>query len=477
MGHWLGTSRTARVSAIVDFRDGFINVNEQAKRLARAIPGGAHTYSRGQDQFPSNAPALLARGEGAYVWDTNGERYLDYGMGLRSVTLGYGHSTVVDRVRTVLADGNSLTLSTLLELEAAEALIDLIDSVDMVKFAKHGSNVTSGAVKLARAATGRDLICVSRQHPFHSFDDWFIGGTVMSRGIPDAVRRETLSFDVNDITSLEALFAAHPGQISAVIMEPSTHIVPCPSSCAPWGVVGPDCNSCPSRSENFLAQARRLCDAHGALLIFDEVITGFRWHIKGAQHLFGVTPDLTTFGKGMANGFAMAALGGRRDLMELGGIDAEGAERVFLLSTTHGPEMVGAAAFLGSLEAYSANDVCSHIWEFGHEFTRLWRDLAEAHGVAPYLSVEGPAASLVVVARDAEGVPSGHFRALFAQEMVKLGVLMPWIAPSLAHGDTELEVTAQALDGAFAVYSKAISRGVDAYLEGPPLKPVFRKFN
>jgi glutamate-1-semialdehyde 2,1-aminomutase len=398
-------------------------------------------------------------------------------MGLRSVTLGYANSTVVERVRAVLGDGNNLTISTSLELEAAEALIGLIDSVDMVKFAKHGSNVTSGAIKLARAATGRDIICVSRQHPFHSFDDWFIGSTVMNRGISQKVRSETLSFDVTDISSLESLFADHPGEIAAVIMEPSTSTVPCPSACAPWRITGPDCGSCPSRSENYLVQARRVCDDNGALLIFDEVVTGFRWHMKGAQHLFGVTPDLSTFGKGMANGFAMAALGGRRDLMELGGIDVAGAERVFLMSTTHGPEMVGAAAFLGTLDAYFADDVCAHLWQFGNELKRLWVNLAEAHGIGHFLTIEGPPVSLVVVARDADGMPSGHFRALFAQEMIKSGVLIPWVAPSLAHGETELAITAQALDRAFAVYAEAISRGLDAYLEGPPLKPVFRRYN
>ena len=454
-----------------------MDTRDFAARLARAIPGGAHTYSRGRDQFPSNAPALLTRGEGAYVWDADGNRYLDYGMGLRSVALGYSHRAVVDRVRAVLEDGNNLTMSTLLELEAAEAFIDLVDSVEMVKFAKHGSNVTTAAVKIARAATGRDLICVSRQHPFHSFDDWFIGSTVMDRGIPEQVKRGTVTFDFNEVGSLEALFAAHPKQIAAVMVEPSTHITPCPSDCANWGSIGPDCGRCPKRVSNFLVQARQLCDAHGALLILDEIITGFRWHEKGAQHLFNVKPDLTTFGKAMANGFALAALGGRRDLMDIGSIDVEGAERVFLLSTTHGPEMVGAAAFLGTLEVYRAEDVCGHLWNYGAELVELWKRLASANGVGDSITLEGPAASLAIVARDAEGRASGYFRALFAQEMVKHGVLMPWVAPSLSHGAEELAITATALDVAFSVYSMALSRGVQTYLEGPPLKPVFRRFN
>ena len=446
-------------------------------RLRRAIPGGAHTYSRGRDQFPSNAPALLVGGEGAYVWDVDGNRYLDYGMGLRSVSLGYSHPEVVEGVQASLGLGNNLTLSTLMELEAAEALIDLIDSVDMVKFAKHGSNVTTGAVKLARAYTGRSLVAVTRQHPFHSFDDWFIGSTVMNRGIPEAISSATLRFDYGDVESLERLLLDNPGQIAAVVLEPAVTTSPCPGDCAPWPATGPNCTMCVNHSVNFLVEVRRLCDQHGALMVLDEIITGFRWHIKGAQHQFGVTPDLTTLGKAMANGFALAALGGRREFMEIGGIEREGAERLFLMSTTHGPEMVGISAFLATLEVYREIDVCGHIWSYGAALQRVWLDMARSHGVEDAITLEGPSAGLSIVARDTDGEPSGHFRALFAQEMIKGGILMPWLAPSLAHGPEELEITSQALDSAFAVYAKALIDGYEPYLEGPPLKPVFRTNN
>ncbi len=454
-----------------------MTVEDLALRLQRAIPGGAHTYSRGRDQFPSNAPPLLVRGEGAYVWDADGHRYLDYGMGLRSVTLGYAHPAVDDGVRDVIGLGNNLTLSTIVELEAAEALIDLMDSIDMVKFAKHGSNVTTGAVKLARAATGRSLVAVTRQHPFHSFDDWFIGSTVMSRGIPSEVQSATLHFDYGDVESLEALLVANPGQVAAVVLEPAILTSPCPSACPPWPADGPSCGGCVHHAGNFLVEVRRLCDEHGALMVLDEIITGFRWHTKGAQHQFGVTPDLTTVGKGMANGYALAALGGKREFMELGSIHREGAERLFLMSTTHGPEMVGLAAFLATMGVYRSQDVCGHLWSFGAALQREWLAAARQHGVESAITLAGPSIGLAVVARDAAGEPSGHFRALFAQEMVKGGVLMPWLAPSLAHGAAELELTAQALDGAFAVYARALEDGYEPYLEGPPLKPVFRKHN
>jgi len=450
---------------------------ELVSRLQQAIPGGAHTYSRGRDQFPSNAPALLVRGQGAYVGDADGTRYLDYGMGLRSVTLGYAREEVDDGVRRIIGLGTNLTMSTMLELDAAEALIELYEAIDMVKFAKHGSNVTTGAVKLARAVTGRSLVAVTRQHPFHSFDDWFIGSTVMNRGIPAEVRSATLHYDYGDAASLERVLVENEGMVAAVVLEPAVLASPCPTACAPWPANGPVCGGCPLHSGNFLVEVCRLCDEHGALMILDEIITGFRWHLKGAQHQFGVKPDLTTVGKGMANGYALAALGGKREFMDVGSIHREGAERLFLMSTTHGPEMVGLAAFLATLGVYGERDVCSHLWSFGSSLRQEWQVLAKRHGVESAITLEGPDIGLAFMARDAAGQLSGNYRALFAQEMVRRGVLMPWLAPSLAHGEAELELTAHALDGAFSVYARALEDGYEPYLEGPPIKPVFRKLN
>lgn len=447
------------------------------ERLRSSIPGGAHTYSRGRDQFSSNAPVILERGDGAYVWDSAANRYLDYGMGLRSVSLGYANFSVIERVRSVLSLGNNLTLPTMLELESAEFLIELIESVEMVKFAKHGSNVTTAAVKLARASTGRNLIAVTRQHPFHSFDDWFIGSTAMSLGVPIETQQQTLYFEYNDVASLEQLFDEHPDEVAAVILEPSTEETPCPQDCSAWAPQGPNCRQCPLHNHNFLMKVRHLCDDYGALMILDEIVTGFRWHMRGAQSQFGVVPDLTTFGKAMANGYALAALGGKSELMKLGGIDEPGAERVFLLSTTHGPEMVGLAAFQGTMHVYATEDVCGHIWNYGEQLRYEWLETTKRYGLAEYLTLEGPSASLVIVARDGEGQPSSFFRALVNQEMVKERVLIPWIAPSLSHGAEEIQLTARALERTCEVYRSALRQGVSHYLQGPPVKPVFRKYN
>jgi glutamate-1-semialdehyde 2,1-aminomutase len=454
------------------------NFDALRARLHRAIPGGAHTYSRGDDQFPAIAPPLFVRGKGAYAWDSAGTRYLDYGMALRAVTLGYADARVNAAAAVEMDNGVNLTRATMAELYAAETLIDLVPSVEMVKFAKNGSNVTTAAVKIARAYTGRRYVCVPRQQPFFSFDDWFIGVTSLKRGIPGEHFSTTLVFDYNDIGSLKALFDFHPGEIAAVMLEPATHLTPCVASCdgpARWPAT--PCAPCPNGKRNFLHEVQALCRAEGALLILDEMITGFRWHLQGAQTFFGIEPDLCTFGKGMANGFSVAAVGGRREVMQVGSIDQPGMERTFLLSTTHGAEMPGLGAFMETVRIYREEGVVERLWNYGRRLRDGIAAAAVRHGVERNFLTEGPPISLNYVTRDADGNPSLAFRTLFAQEMLRHGVMIPWIAVSAAHGDTELAVTMEALDRALPVYRKALDEGVERYLVGPAIRPVFRSRN
>lgn len=448
-----------------------------SERLHHVIPGGAHTYSRGDDQFPSNAPQILERGEGAYVWDTDGRRYLDYGMALRAVTLGYAYPSVNEAAIREIKLGNNLTRASLTELKAAELITDLIPSVEMVKFGKNGSNATTAAVKIARAYTGRRYVCIPRQHPFFSFDDWFIGTTPLTRGIPDGAACSTLIFDYGDPASLEKLFSEHSDEIAAVMLEPATTLTPCPSACQSELTYERPCAECPNRPANFLHQVQDLCRKNGALFILDEMITGFRWHLQGAQTYFGVTPDLTTFGKGMANGFSVAAVGGRREVMEVGTTMTPGAERTFLLSTTHGGEMSGLGAFIETVNVYRARGVCEHLWHYGKLLKDGLTEVARRHGVQDHFKIDGPAISLNYQTRDAVGEVSPAFRTLFSQEMIRNGVLMPWIAVSLAHDNEELNLTLNAADKALSVYKKALSDGVDKHLTGAVVKPVFRKYN
>lgn len=448
-------------------------------RLHRAIPGGAHTYSRGDDQFPVIAPPLLVRGKGAHVWDSAGTRYLDYGMALRAVTLGYADPRVNAAAAAEMDKGVNLTRATLTELQAAETLIGLVPSVEMVKFGKNGSNVTTAALKIARAYTGRRYVCVPRQQPFFSFDDWFIGTTALKRGIPSDQATTTLIFDYNDIASLQALFDAHPGEIAAVMLEPATAQTPHPTDSRDTQAKWPASTyeSCPGAEENFLQQVQRICRQDRALFILDEMITGFRWHLSGAQTFFGVQPDLTTFGKGMANGFSVAAVGGRREIMEVGSIDRVGMERTFLLSTTHGAEMPGLGAFLETVRVYREEDVVGHLWRYGKSLQDGIASVAARHGLSSLVHTDGPAIALNYVTRDRDGQISLPLRTLLAQELLKRGVMMPWIAISQSHGASELEQTLEALDGALSVYVQALDGGVENFLQGPAIRPVFRTHN
>jgi glutamate-1-semialdehyde 2,1-aminomutase len=447
-----------------------------SERLHRVIPGGAHTYSRGDDQYPSNAPEILVSGKGCRVTAADGRVLLDYGMGLRAVTLGYADERINRAAIRGMELGVNLTRASVLELDAAERMVGLVDGADMVKFAKNGSTATTAAAKVARAFTGRTLVAVPRQHPFFSFDDWFIGATAIKRGIPPVHHATTLLFDYGDLASLQRLFAEHPGQIAGVMLEPATTVGPCDASPG-YDRLRPPTAEVAEWDGNFLRQVQQLCRRDGALFILDEMITGFRWDLHGAQKLFGVQPDLSTFGKGMANGFAVAALVGRREIMEVGAIDRPGQERTFLVSTTHGGEMSSLAAFLETVDVYEQQDVTAHLWDFGARLLTGLEACAREAGVAGSFQLQGSAISMNYVTLDRDGKPDLALRTLFSQEMIRNGVLMPWIAPCFAHGDAELDETLSAARKAFEVYARALQDGVERFLEGPAIKPVFRQFN
>lgn len=433
-----------------------MEINNYSERLNKVIPGGAHTYSRGDDQFPQNAPQILSKGKGAYVWDQAGNKYLDYGMALRAVNLGYANAEVDVAAIEQIHLGNNLTRASLIELTAAEKLVELMPSVDMVKFAKNGSSVTSAAVKLARAYTGRKMIARCLNHPFFSYDDWFISNTVIQHGIPQETSALTVNFNYNDIQSLENLFTQYPDQIACVILEPATHEEP---------------------KDNFLQKVRAVCDKYSSVMILDEMITGFRWHLQGAQTYYDVKPDLTTFGKAMANGFSVAALGGKKEIMDLGGIKTPDQERVFLMSSTHGAEMSSLGAFVKTLEIVKSQPVIKHLWSYGEQLIAAGNNLSQEFGLTDYFKFEGPGCSPVFITKDRDKNVSFPFRTLFSQEMLKQNVMMPWVALSYSHGQQELDITTTALRNTLKVYAQALESGVDKYLQGPSIKPVFRKYN
>jgi len=444
-----------------------------SQKLHKLIPGGAHTYSRGDDQFPYNAPSILEKGEGAYVYAPDGKKYLDYGMGLRSVNIGYGNKEIADACYDEIIKGNNLTRASLTELEAAELLVDLIPSVEMVKFAKHGSTVTTAAVKLARAYTNRKYIAVPYEQPFFSFDDWFIGSTVMSKGTLDETSNFTLKFHYNNIDSLNELFEKYKGQIAGVILEAATTLKPCNNSCNTDEI----CSDCPNNKYNFLQKVQDSCKNNEAIFILDEMITGFRWHLQGAQTFYNIQPDLCTFGKAMANGQAVAALGGKAEIMKLGGVLEEGAERVFLTSTTHGAEMSALGAFIKTIEIMKRDKVVDHYWDYGKKLIAGINQIAIDLEIQDFFYVEGYPCSPNYITKDKEGKISLAYRTLFAQSMLDKNVLMPYIAVSYAHQEKELQTTLSAVEYALKIYKLALENGYEKYLKSDIIKPVFRKYN
>jgi glutamate-1-semialdehyde 2,1-aminomutase len=429
----------------------FSRSRELEQRLRRTIPGGAHTYAKGIDQFPELSPGVIARGSGCHVWDVDGNEFIEYGMGLRAVTLGHAYAPVVDAVRESLTLGTNFTRPAAIELECAEAFLEVVSGAEMVKFTKDGSTADTAALKLARAFTGRQMVAICADQPFFSYDDWFIGTTTMDAGIPEFERTPTLRFQYNDVPSLAALFDAHPKQIAAVFLEAERTQPPAPG---------------------FLEGLQKLCRERGAVLIFDEMITGFRWHLGGAQGLYGVVPDLSTFGKAVANGFSLSVLCGRRDIMRLGSRERE-QDSVFLLSTTHGAETPALAAGIRTMQIYRENPVVEHLHRQGERLAAGFRDATARHALKEYVQLSGRICNLLYGTRGPDGKPSQAFRSLFLQETIRRGVLMPSLVVSYSHTDEDIDRTIAAIDGALGVYARAMQDGVEKYLVGQPSRTVF----
>jgi glutamate-1-semialdehyde 2,1-aminomutase len=419
------------------------------------IPGGAHTYAKGDDQYPEQAPGFIIRGRGCHAWDLDGNEFIEYGMGLRAVTLGHAFEPVVEAAYKQMQLGANFNRPAKIEVDLAEAMLEVINGADMVKFAKNGSDVTTAAVKLARAYTGRDLIAICGDQPFFSTDDWFIGSTEMNAGIPQAIVGMTLKFRYNDLESLRNLFDQHPDQIACVVMEAEAVTPP---------IAG------------YLDHVKELCEERGAVLIFDEMITGFRWHLGGAQKFHRVVPHLSTFGKAMGNGFAIAALAGKREIMRLGGLNHD-RKRVFLLSTTHGAETHALAASLETIRIYRERNVVEFLWKQGERLRALINQSIDENRLEGFFHLVGRPCNLVFETRDQDQNRSQSFRTLFMQELIRRGVIAPSFVVSFSHSDADIIRTAEAVFEAHVVYRKALDEGVDKYLEGRPVKPVNRKYN
>ncbi|MFK0227165.1 glutamate-1-semialdehyde 2,1-aminomutase [Streptomyces sp. NPDC090303] len=427
---------------------------EANERLHALVPGGAHTYAKGDDQYPEHLAPVISHGRGAHVWDVDGNEYIEYGSGLRSVSLGHAHPRVVEAVRREIDRGGNFVRPSVLEVAAAERFLATVPTADMVKFTKNGSDATTAAVRLARAVTGRSRVAVCGDHPFFSVDDWFIGTTPMSAGIPASTTELTVSFPYGDLAATAELLDRYAGEVACLILEPAGHTEP------PAG---------------YLAGLRELADRHGCVLVFDEMISGFRWSEAGAQGLYGVVPDLSTFGKALGNGFAVSALAGRRELMERGGLRHSG-DRVFLLSTTHGAETHALAAAMAVQTTYVEEGVTARLHALGKRLAAGVREAAAGAGVGDHVLVRGRASNLVFATLDEHGRPSQEYRTLFLRQLLAGGILAPSFVVSSALDDADIDRTVDVVAEACGVYRKALDAGDPTpWLGGRPVKPVFRR--
>jgi glutamate-1-semialdehyde 2,1-aminomutase/spore coat polysaccharide biosynthesis protein SpsF len=415
-------------------------------RAQKVIPSCTQTFSKGPTQFVQGvAPVFLERGKGSHVWDVDGNEYIDYAMALGPIILGQNYPSVTEAVIRQMKDGTTFSLPHPLEVRLAEMLVEIIPCAEMVRFAKNGSDVTLGAVRVARAYTGRDIIACCG---YHGWQDWYIGTTTRSKGVPKPLAELTIPFEYNNIASLEKAFSEHSGQIAAVIMEAV-------------GVVEP--------RDGFLQEVRELCRREGSLLIFDEIVTGFRLALGGAQEYYGVTPDLACFGKAMGNGYPIAAVVGRREIMEL-------FDEVFF-SFTFGGEALSLAAAIATITEMREKDVIAHLWEQGQKLKDGYNVFARELQLGRHTECIGLPPRTVVTFKDDTGAESLTLKSLFQQECIKRGVLFSGGQNiCYSHSDADIDRTLRVYCAAMKILAEAIHKGdVDDRLEGEPVQPVFRR--
>jgi len=415
------------------------------ERALKTIPLGTQTFSKSKTQFPFGvSPYFIDRAQGCHVWDVDGNQYIDLINSLAAITLGYNDPDVTAAVQSQLQQGTIFSLPHPLEIFVAEKLVEVVPCAEMVRFGKNGSDATSGAIRVARAYTRRDHIAVCGYHGWH---DWYIGSTTRDMGVPAATKALTHKFTYNDIESLHQLFREYPDQIAAVILEPMNVVLP---------------------EDDFLAQVKELAHQQGSLLVFDETITGFRYAIGGAQEYFGVTPDLATFGKGLANGYPVSALTGRSEVMRM-------VEEIFF-SFTFGGETLSLAAALATINKLQREPVIQTMTASGEAILSRVQALIDQHDLGHIFSLSGHPTWSFLLMQDAASYSQWEIKTLFLQEMFARGILTFGTHNlSYAHRPADL-------DRLFAVYDEVLpligevvdNQQLEAYLRCESLQPLFK---
>jgi glutamate-1-semialdehyde 2,1-aminomutase len=417
---------------------------EYSARAEQVIPLGSQTFSKSRTQYPIGAAPLFAqRSKGSRTWDIDGNEYVDLVSSLGAVALGYGDEEINEAVIRQLRDGVTLSLAHPIEAEVAEQLVALIPCAEKVRFAKNGSDVTSAAIRLSRAFTGKDNVIVCG---YHGWQDWYIGSTTMNLGVPNATRSLTYSIEYNNIESLTNVIEQLQGNVAAIIMEPMT---------STW----PD--------ETYLPEVRRIATEHGIVLVFDEMLTGFRFAPGGAQEYFGVTPDLAAFGKALANGFPLSAIVGRADILDL-------MPQIFF-SGTFGGETLSLTAARVVLGRMKSGEPAAKLAALGKNLlSKVEQNRPEES--RNFLNFSGHDSWIFQQWSIEDPERLAQAKTLLLQEMLRRGVLLLNTHDvTTAFTDYDLETVSVAYSESLALVVEGLAQDdLMARLECEPIRPLFR---
>lgn len=418
---------------------------QMLERALKTIPLGTQTFSKSKTQYPKGvSPFFIEKGLGSHVWDVDGNEYVDFICGLDCVTLGYNDKDVNQAVINQLQHGVTFSLPNPIEFLVSEKIVEMVPCAEMVRYGKNGSDATSGAIRLARAFTKRDHVVVCG---YHGWQDWYIGSTPRNLGVPKATQELTHVFQYNDLDSLQNLFKEWPNQIAAVIIEPMNVVAPMPG---------------------FLENVKDLTHKNGALLIFDETVTGFRFSNGGAQEYFNVHPDLATLGKGVANGFALSAVVGRADIMML-------MEEIFF-SFTFGGETLSLAAAMATLTKLQKEPVVKTLYQQGNKIVAGVNRLIQQHNVEHIVTLSGNPTWSFLLFNNRELYTEWEIKSLFLQEMFARGILILGTHNmNYCHSDSDIDKILKAYDEIFPIIKDAVDcHKMKDYLRCQPLEPLFK---
>ncbi|MDC1450356.1 aminotransferase class III-fold pyridoxal phosphate-dependent enzyme [Candidatus Thioglobus sp.] len=459
----------------IGLKNGITESNKLYERAKKVIASGTNTFSRAPGVFPDGAaPKFLERQDGSHTWDVDGNKYIDMVMGCGPVTIGHNHPIINDAIKEQLDKGILFSMLNPLEVEVSEKLVEVIPCAEMVKFSKNGSDVCAASIRLARYVTGRDIVF---QWGYHGFHDWYIGATDRHAGVPNAVRDLTVTFDYENIEKLRKMFEENKDKVAAIIMEP---------------VIGQKhrCKNCfddeklhyrrhPIKSfkackndpnMKILKEIKKIAKENGALLIFDEMISGFRFSMGGAGEYFGVTPDLATFGKGITNGMPLGILAGKANYMK-------NFDKVFL-SSTYAPEALTLAAASANIDFYKNHDVVKDFWEKGSYIEHNFEKIIQKYDLNKTVSLAGYSVRLMVNTHGENGVQDPKLATLYQQEMFRNGILCFSGVLMLSYTLTkkDLEQLVDAFDKTCKIIKVVVDGAdlIDSYLECVPGAPVFK---